>query len=83
MKKGKQQMAKVVKDNALINASYSLDLSEQRVILQGIVKSRETEAGFDSLKPVSIHASEYAKQFGLTTDAAYKALNRVAKEGRV
>lgn len=74
MKKGRQQMAKVVKDNALINASYSLDLSEQRVILQGIVKSRETEAGFDSLKPVSIHASEYAKQFGLTTDAAYKAL---------
>ena len=74
MKKGKQQMTKVVKDNVLINASYSLDLVEQRVVLQGIVKSRETEKGFTDSNPVSIHASEYEKQFGVTKDAAYKAL---------
>lgn len=74
MKKGKQQMTKVVKDNVLINASYSLDLVEQRIVLQGIVKSRETEKGFTDSNPVSIHASEYEKQFGVTKDAAYKAL---------
>lgn len=74
MKKGKQQMTQVVKDNVLINASYSLDLVEQRVVLHGIVKSRETEKGFTALNPVSIHASEYEKQFGVTKDGAYKAL---------
>jgi plasmid replication initiation protein len=73
-KKGKQMSQQVVKDNVLINASYSLELVEQRVVLQGIVKSRETEKGFTALNPVSIHASEYEKQFGVTKDAAYKAL---------
>lgn len=74
MRKGKQQMTQVVKDNVLINASYSLDLVEQRLVLQGIVKSRETETGFNALNPVRIHASEYEKQFNVSKDAAYKAL---------
>lgn len=73
MKKGKR-MNQVVKDNALINASYSLELVEQRIVLQGIVKSRETETGFDTTTPVSIHASEYEKQYNVTKDGAYKAL---------
>lgn len=74
LKKGKQMSQQVVKDNVLINASYSLDLVEQRIILQGIVKSRETEKGFTDSNPVRIHASEYEKQFGVTKDGAYKAL---------
>lgn len=74
MKKGKQQMTQVVKDNALINASYNLDLVEHRIVLQAIVKSRETEKGFTDSNPVSIHASEYEKQFNVSKDAAYKAL---------
>ena len=74
MKKGKQQMTQIVKDNALINASYNLELVEQRIVLQAIVKARETETGFDTATPLSIHASEYEKQFGVTKDAAYKAL---------
>ena len=32
MKKGKRQMTHVVKDNALINASYNLELVEQRIV---------------------------------------------------
>lgn len=32
----------VVKDNALINASYNLDLVEQRLILLAIVEARES-----------------------------------------
>ncbi len=31
----------VVKDNALINASYNLDLSEQRLIMLAILKARQ------------------------------------------
>ena len=74
LKKGKQMSQQVVKDNVLINASYSLDLVEQRIILQGIVKSRDTEHGFNALNSVSIHASEYEKLFNVSKDAAYKAL---------
>ena len=33
----------VVKDNALINASYSLELTEQRIILLAILKARENK----------------------------------------
>ena len=33
----------VVKDNALINASYNLDLAEQRLILLAIVKLEKVE----------------------------------------
>lgn len=67
-------MNQVVKDNALINASYSLELVEQRIVLQAIVKARETETGFDAKTPLSIHASEYEKQYNVTKDGAYKAL---------
>lgn len=74
MKKGKRQMTQVVKDNALINASYSLELVEQRIVLQAIVKARKTETGFDTITPVCIHASEYEKQYNVTKDGAYKAL---------
>jgi plasmid replication initiation protein len=74
MKKGKRQMTHVVKDNALINASYNLELVEQRIVLQAIVKARETETGFDTKTPVFIHASEYEKQYNVTKDGAYKAL---------
>ena len=74
LKKGKRQMTQIVKDNALINASYNLELVEQRIVLQAIVKARETEKGFDTKTPLSIHASEYEKQFNVSKDAAYKAL---------
>ena len=35
----------IVKDNALIDASYSLDLIEQRLILLAIIEARETGQG--------------------------------------
>ena len=34
----------IVKDNALMNASYNLDLVEQRLILLAIVEARESQA---------------------------------------
>ena len=38
----------VVKDNALINASYNLDTVEQRLILLAILQARETKTGIDA-----------------------------------
>ena len=39
----------VVKDNALINASYNLDLVEQRLILLAIVEARESGKGINAM----------------------------------
>lgn len=64
----------VVKDNALINASYSLELTEQRLILLAILNARETGKGITAESRLEIHASEYAKHFDVSNDAAYKAL---------
>ncbi|WP_296843116.1 RepB family plasmid replication initiator protein [Thiofilum sp.] len=35
----------IVKDNALINAGYSLTIVEQRIILLAIVEARRTNTG--------------------------------------
>jgi len=64
----------VVKDNALINASYNLEVTEQRLILLAIINARETGAGITADSKLEIHASDYSKQFNVTKEAAYKAL---------
>ena len=38
----------IVKDNALMNASYNLDLVEQRLILLAIIEARESGKGINS-----------------------------------
>ena len=64
----------VVKANALINASYNLETTEQRLILLAIVNARETQTGIDAATPLEIHATDYASHFKVSKDAAYKAL---------
>lgn len=64
----------VVKDNALINASYNLDTVEQRLILLAILQARETHTGIDANTRLRIHASEYMHRFNVNKHAAYKAL---------
>lgn len=64
----------VVKDNALMNASYNLEVTEQRLILLAIINARETGAGITSDSKLEIHASDYSKQFDVTKEGAYKAL---------
>jgi len=64
----------VVKDNALINASYNLELTEQRLILLSIIRARETGQGISSDSKLEIHASDYASRFDVTKEAAYNAL---------
>jgi len=64
----------IVKDNALINASYNLDTVEQRLILLAILQARETKTGIDANTRLRIHASDYMDRFNVSKHAAYKAL---------
>jgi len=63
-----------VKDNALINASYNLELTEQRLIMLAIINARELGQGITADSKLEIHASDYAKLFNVSPDASYKAL---------
>ena len=49
----------VVKDNVLIDASYNLDMVEQRLILLAIVEARETGKGISHDTLLQVHASSY------------------------
>ena len=64
----------VVKDNALINASYNLEVTEQRLMLLAIINARETENGITADSKLQIHASDYMKHFNVDKKTAYEAL---------
>lgn len=64
--------ALVVKDNALINASYALDLVEQRIILLAILEARQK--GVTTDKDLTVHADSYINHFGAHKNTAYGAL---------
>lgn len=74
----------VVKDNSLINASYTLGLVEQRLMLLAIIEARETGKGIDSETFLEIHAQHYADRFnvdvkntyGMLSDAVMTLFNR-------
>lgn len=69
----------IVKDNSLINASYNLDLVEQRLILLSIIEARESGKGINANQPLVIHAESYVKQFSVSRQAAYLALKEACK----
>ena len=56
----------IVKDNALINASYNLDLIEQRLILLAIVQARKSKESISEKDKFIITASDYAKEFNVS-----------------
>ena len=64
----------VVKDNALMNASYNLDLVEQRLILLAIIEARESGKGINANDPLTVHAESYISQFNVARQTAYQAL---------
>ena len=69
----------VVKDNVLIDASYNLDMVEQRLILLAIVEARETGKGISHDTLLEVHASSYITQFHVEKHTAYKVLREAAK----
>ena len=70
----------VVKDNALINASYNLDLVEQRLILLAIVEARGSGRGINANDPLEVHAESYINQFNVARQTAYQALKDACKD---
>jgi len=69
----------VVKDNALIQASYTLDLAEQRLILLAIIEARNSGQGITHDSLLRIHASSYAEQFGVNDKTAYTVVKDASK----
>ena len=67
----------IVKDNALMNASYNLDLVEQRLILLAILEARESGKGINANDPLTVHAESYINQFGVARQTAYQALKKM------
>jgi plasmid replication initiation protein len=70
----------IVKDNALMNASYNLSLVEQRLILLAIIEARESGKGINANNPLIVHAETYINQFGVHRNTAYQALKDACKD---
>ena len=64
----------IVKDNALINASYNLDLVEQRLILLAIIEARQSGKGINANDPLTVNAESYINHFKVHRNTAYQAL---------
>ena len=62
----------IVKDNALINASYSLELTEQRIVLLAILKARENKTPHN--QELIVTAQSYITAFNVHRNTAYKTL---------
>lgn len=72
MNKNKSDL--VVKDNALINASYYLSLTEQRLILLAIIQARAEK--MTSSNEFKVKVSSYINAFGVEKSTAYEALQK-------
>lgn len=62
----------IVKDNALINASYNLDLIEQRIILLAVAKSRKAGLNLASNRRIAIHVSDYIDIYNVKGKSVYE-----------
>lgn len=71
MKRHNQNNLTVVKHNHLNQASYKLSLDERRLILSSIALVNPRE---DMPEEITIHASDYAHQWGLDETNAYRQL---------
>lgn len=67
----------VVKDNALIDASFNLSLVEQRIMLMAIVSSREV-INLSESTPIEIRVSDYIDQFKASGNNIYKIIKDAA-----
>lgn len=69
----------VVKANTLIQAGYTLDTVEQRLILLAIAEARETGKGISENSVLEIHATSYINTFDVERHTAYKVLKEASK----
>ena len=69
----------VVKDNALVSASYYLSLAEQRLILLGIIEARNNQSKDNEF---IIHVNSYINAFGVDDSTAYLTIKEACKRLR-
>ena len=70
----------IVKDNALMNASYNLDLVEQRLILLAILEARESGKGINANDPSNRSCRELYQSICVARQTAYQALKDACKD---
>lgn len=70
----KRENELIVKSNRLIEASYHLSLTEQRLILMAITEARLNGKGCNAEDYLSIRASDFAEVFDLSLQNAYQSL---------
>lgn len=63
----------VVKSNHLVEASYRLDLIEQRIILAAIVEARESQKGLGE-DHITLEASKFVELFRMEPGSVYEQL---------
>ena len=69
----------VVKDNALINASYNLELIEQRLILLAVAHSRRSEQTLTAATKITIGVSDYIDTYSTQGRGVYDNIKRACK----
>lgn len=69
----------IVKSNRLVEASYRLELAEQRLVLMAIENARSSGKGIAADSFLAVHANEYAAIFGLDMKNAYHQLKEAAE----
>lgn len=65
----------VVKDNRLVEASYTLGLTEQRLILMAIAWARQNEIVLTRDTWVELRACDYSALYGVDLEVSYKQLS--------
>jgi plasmid replication initiation protein len=65
----------VIKDNRLIEASYTLGLTEQRLILMAIAWARQNDIELTRDTWVELRACDYSGLYGVDLEVSYKQLS--------
>lgn len=63
----------VVKDNSLIDASFNLSLTEQRIMLLAVVNARELP-DLNTEKAIEVNVIDYINQYSVTPSTAYETV---------
>lgn len=74
----KEQRLTVHKSNDLVEASYSLTVSEQRIILAAIGRINGYDPASEKSMRTRVTAREYAARYNLSENSAYEALKSAA-----
>lgn len=69
----------IIKDNALINASYHLDLIEQRLILLAIAQSRRAGKELAATTKLKISVSDYIDTYSIQGRSVYENIKKACK----